>query len=432
MADFKGTVLTQAGRNILAKALTGAQLQFTKVQLGDGVWDESINPEDLTALVSSRIDLPINDIEITGDGTARIRVLLTNTGLTEGFFTRELGIFAKDPETGEETLYAVSYAENPDFIPSDGVTKVENIFDVYTVISNAQNVTAVISDTVVLATKQDIEEHNQDPNAHNGLINADKVDDFDASQTPTANTIPVLNPSGQLWLPFNSVPILVNGQDLMHREFYVDAENGDDNNDGSQSAPFKTLKKAIDSVPNGGAVCIYLYYDQIYEIDCDIDLNNNILVFRTTGSGTNKPKIYFRNYVSSNLNWTHQFKCRGACSIDIIDVDLEMEAQDSAYSDSVWCVAISGRFAMLVQVRISNSTIVIRGLGFLSGRDCGFASIGVSGCNIIDEKGALLHVVNGVGAVVNIDSGITNGGWVNGLIKDTNGVPRNVISNIVL
>ena len=124
MADFKGTVLTQAGRNILAKALTGAQLQFTKVQLGDGVWDESINPEDLTALVSSRIDLPINDIEITGDGTARIRVLLTNTGLTEGFFTRELGIFAKDPETGEETLYAVSYAENPDFIPSDGVTKV--------------------------------------------------------------------------------------------------------------------------------------------------------------------------------------------------------------------------------------------------------------------------------------------------------------------
>ena len=198
MADFKGTVLTQAGRNILAKALTGAQLQFTKVQLGDGVWDESINPEDLTALVSSKIDLPINDIEITGDGTARIRVLLINTGLTEGFFTRELGIFAKDPETGEETLYAVSYAENPDFIPSEGVTKVENIFDVYTVISNAQNVTAVISDTVVLATKQDIEKHNQDPNAHNGLINADKVDGFDASPTPSAKTIPVANAEGFL------------------------------------------------------------------------------------------------------------------------------------------------------------------------------------------------------------------------------------------
>jgi phage-related tail fiber protein len=183
MADFKGTILTTAGRNLLAKALTGAKLEFTKVQLGDGVWDESVNPESLTALVSPKLDLPINDLEITGDGTVRLRVLLTNTGLTEGFFTRELGIFAKDPDTGEEVLYSVAYAENPDYIPSDGVTKVENVFDVYTVIANAQSVTAVISDTVILATKQDIEEdikeHNQNPEAH--------PDIREAIQTATGN-----------------------------------------------------------------------------------------------------------------------------------------------------------------------------------------------------------------------------------------------------
>ena len=166
MADFKGTILTTAGRNLLAKALTGAKLEFTKVQLGDGVWDESVNPESLTSLVNPKLDLPINDFETIGDGTVRLRVLLTNTGLTEGFFTRELGIFAKDPDTGEEVLYSVAYAENPDYIPSDGVTKVENVFDVYTVIANAQNVTAVISDTVVLATKQDIEAHNSSADAH--------------------------------------------------------------------------------------------------------------------------------------------------------------------------------------------------------------------------------------------------------------------------
>jgi hypothetical protein len=177
MADFKGTILTTAGRNLLAKALTGAKLEFTKVQLGDGVWD-GVNPESLTALVSPKLDLPINDLKITGDGTVRLRVLLTNTGLTEGFFTRELGIFAKDPDTGEEVLYSVAYAENPDFIPSNGVTKVENVFDVYTVIANAQNVTAVISDTVILATKQDIEqgieEHNQSPEAHPDIREAIK------------------------------------------------------------------------------------------------------------------------------------------------------------------------------------------------------------------------------------------------------------------
>jgi len=166
MANFNGTILTTQGRNLLAKALAGAELQFTKIQLGDGIWDENTNPEELTSLVSPKIDLPINELKIVGDGTARIRAVLTNTGLQEGFFTRELGIFAKDPETGEEILYSVSYASNPDYIPADGVTKIEDVIDVYTVIANAQNVTAVISDTVVIATKQDIKQHNTSADAH--------------------------------------------------------------------------------------------------------------------------------------------------------------------------------------------------------------------------------------------------------------------------
>ena len=155
MADFNGTILTDKGRNLLAKALTGTALQFTKVSIGDGIWDENINPENLIDLISKKIDLPINELDITGDGTARLRFVLTNTGLTDGFFTREIGIYANDPDEGE-ILYAVTYSNNPDFIPSDGVVKVENVTDIYTVVSNAQNVEAVISDTVVIATKEDV------------------------------------------------------------------------------------------------------------------------------------------------------------------------------------------------------------------------------------------------------------------------------------
>ena len=155
MADFGGTILTELGRNLLAKALTGTQLTFTKVQLGDGVWDSSINPESLTSLISPKVDLSIQDLQVQGDGTAKLRVVLTNTGLQQGFFTRELGIFAQDPDLGE-ILYAVAYAQNPDFIPADGMTKVEDVIDIITVVANAQNVTAVISDTVILATKEDV------------------------------------------------------------------------------------------------------------------------------------------------------------------------------------------------------------------------------------------------------------------------------------
>jgi len=155
MADFNGTILTDKGRNLLAKALTGTELKFTKVSLGDGVWDDNISPESLTDLVSKKMDLAINELDVTGDGTARLRFVLTNTGLETGFFTREIGIYADDPDEGE-ILYAVTYSNNPDFIPADGVVKVENITDIYTVVSNAQNVEAVISDTVVIATKDDV------------------------------------------------------------------------------------------------------------------------------------------------------------------------------------------------------------------------------------------------------------------------------------
>jgi len=155
MADFNGTILTDKGRNLLAKALTGTELKFTKVSLGDGVWNESVNPESLTELVSKKMDLAINELDVTGDGTARLRFVLTNTGLSEGFFTREIGIYANDPDEGE-ILYAVTYSKNPDFISADGVVKIENVTDIYTVVSNAQNVEAVISDTVVIATKDDV------------------------------------------------------------------------------------------------------------------------------------------------------------------------------------------------------------------------------------------------------------------------------------
>jgi len=192
MADFKGTILTNSGRNLLAKALTGAPLHFTKLQLGDGIWSQNTIPENLTSLLSPKMDIPIQELNLKGDGTALIRGILTNTGLSEGFSTRELGIYAQDPDLGE-ILYAVAYAQNPDFIPSDGVVKVEEVIDVYTVVSNAQNVTAQISDTVVLATKQDVDDkistHNKDPNAHDGLINADSVDGFDASISPAVNTV---------------------------------------------------------------------------------------------------------------------------------------------------------------------------------------------------------------------------------------------------
>jgi hypothetical protein len=192
MADFRGTILTTRGRNLLAKAQTGAILTFTKIKLGDGFWSSDTDPNLLDDLVSPKMDLPIEDLRIVGDGTVRLRFVLTNTGLSQGFFMREIGIYAQDPDIGE-ILYAVAYAgDRADFIPADGTTKVENVVDIYTVIANAQNITAVISDTVVLATRRDIDELAQSLDNLSSQVNSQltsQIDNLTQQLNDTASTL---------------------------------------------------------------------------------------------------------------------------------------------------------------------------------------------------------------------------------------------------
>jgi hypothetical protein len=158
MANFPGLILTADGRNLQAKAQIGQPLQFLRVALGDGSAPSA--PESLTALVNERQSLSIHSFELLGDGTSKLRAIMTNQGVEVGFFVREIGVFARDPDTQQERLYSYSNsAEQSDFLPAEGgATLVEQIFDLVTVIGSAQNVTAVIDDYITIATKADIEE----------------------------------------------------------------------------------------------------------------------------------------------------------------------------------------------------------------------------------------------------------------------------------
>jgi hypothetical protein len=204
MADFTGTVLTQKGRNLLSKAQTGATLTFTKIKIGDGTWATGTDPTQLNDLVDPKLSLPIQAVQVIGDGTVRLRFVLTNTGLQQGFFMREIGIYAQDPDLGE-ILYAVAYAsDRADFIPSDGVTKVENVVDIYTVIANTQNVTAVISDTVVIATKQDVDNLNTQLTTQINTVNTQLTNQVNTVKPELGATAPTLTYTGKLWLNANT------------------------------------------------------------------------------------------------------------------------------------------------------------------------------------------------------------------------------------
>ena len=161
MAQFSGMELTNAGRNILAKALLGKPLKFTKAWAGDGYLPEGQDVKVMTDIVKPHRVMEIAEMNIPPHiGTAKITVVLTNKELTTGFFLREIGLFAEDPDTGDEFLYGYCNAgDTADYMPGqDGPDAVYYRFDLTVIVDQAQNVTAIFSDNPLAVTHKQLED----------------------------------------------------------------------------------------------------------------------------------------------------------------------------------------------------------------------------------------------------------------------------------
>ena len=146
MAD-NGMILTDAGRNLLAQALTGKTLTFTRAFIGDGILPANSDPTKRTSLISSKMELPIQSISKSeGIGTCEVVLEVSNKNLSHGFFVNEYGVFAKI-NGGTETLYAYrNTGANLQFLPGDnGVDLIHFSLSLITVIAQAPNVTAIIN-----------------------------------------------------------------------------------------------------------------------------------------------------------------------------------------------------------------------------------------------------------------------------------------------
>ena len=161
MAQFSGMELTNAGRNILAKALLGQTLRFTRAWAGDGYLPEGQDVREMTDIVTPHREMEIEEMSIPPHiGTAKITVVLSNKELTTGFFLREIGLFAEDPDTGDELLYGYCNAgDTADYMPGqDGPDAVYYRFDLTVIVDQAQNVTAIFSDNPLAVTHKQLDE----------------------------------------------------------------------------------------------------------------------------------------------------------------------------------------------------------------------------------------------------------------------------------
>ena len=145
----QGMILTSQGRNLIAKALTGKELRFTRAFVGDGTLGNR-DPAALTALISPKKELPIQSMNLTGAiGTAEVVLEMSNKNLAQGFFVREYGLFARDPDSGNEVLYAYcNKGSEAGYLEGDnGTDQIAYSLSLVTVVDQAPNVTAYITNT---------------------------------------------------------------------------------------------------------------------------------------------------------------------------------------------------------------------------------------------------------------------------------------------
>lgn len=183
MPNWNGLVLTKKGQLLQAKVGTGVVLALTKMKLGSGVLPAGTSMEDLTDLVAPEQNVGIASKEVLTDRKmCKISATITNVGLSAGYYARELGVFANDPDDGE-ILYAVTSDSAPDYLPPEGgSTAVSQEFAVYISASNASDVKVSI-DPGALATMGYVEtaiaDHNSLATAHENRFKLfEKIADF--------------------------------------------------------------------------------------------------------------------------------------------------------------------------------------------------------------------------------------------------------------
>jgi hypothetical protein len=156
MAKYTGNVLTNKGKELLVRAISAGEIiTFTKVEIGKGT--TIVTKEELEALVDSFKVLSITSTTELEGGSYRVRVAFNNAGITEDTELREIGVFARG-EDGVEILYSYCDTDSPDLIPAEASGTLERVEDIITYISNAASITAVIDQSAVQATMQDLVE----------------------------------------------------------------------------------------------------------------------------------------------------------------------------------------------------------------------------------------------------------------------------------
>lgn len=166
------TYITTQGAILAAKTLQSKTLEFSRFKIGSGSLQEGSVAEikALTDLVDEEMEFAITKISRESATQVTVRGLFRNTDAENGFWLRELGLYAIDPDTEDEVLFAyINYDSEAEYINNSISEKKEHYYDMIITVDNANNVTITVDPSTVYVTEEDL------------LEKADELqDDYDA------------------------------------------------------------------------------------------------------------------------------------------------------------------------------------------------------------------------------------------------------------
>ena len=176
MAQFPGLSLTVQGNKMILKSSTGKtedRLIITKAVIGDGQLTASI--DGLTEIVNKKLEIGLSQVKEVANGQMQLQFNFDNRNVANGFYWREVGLYAKNGDSGEEKLIGYSNAKGlTSYIPDKtNIIPMQRLVIALGVGDNP-NVKGEVDFSSAITLEQleeAINQHNTDNHAHDERFN---------------------------------------------------------------------------------------------------------------------------------------------------------------------------------------------------------------------------------------------------------------------
>ena len=147
MGAFKSAVITTKGQALLAKVVAGTtKLEFTKIAVSENTLSGDLASK--TGIGTIKQSEKVASVVRQNGANVKVSASFSNETLGAGYYVRNIGLYATDPQDGE-ILYSISVADEStataDWMPPfNGIGVSSLLVDLVTAVSNASNVSVTV------------------------------------------------------------------------------------------------------------------------------------------------------------------------------------------------------------------------------------------------------------------------------------------------